>query len=70
MKTRKIITHQEEWAVFEVTAILSIKGKVIEIKYYQLKNILIKLDLLKGKLKVLRDLLKIWYMENPISDSN
>ena len=34
MKTRKIITHREEWAVFEVTAILSIKGKVIEIKYY------------------------------------
>ena len=51
MKTRKIITHREELAVFEVTAILSIKGKMIEIKYYQLKNILIKLDLLKGYLK-------------------
>ena len=43
MKKKIIIKHQE-LVIFGIIIILNMKVKVIEIKGYQLKNILIKLD--------------------------
>ena len=43
-KKKKIIINQQELVIFAVTIILNMKVMVMEIKHYQLKNILIKLD--------------------------
>ena len=47
MKKSKIITNQQEQKIFEVTIILNVKVTAIEIKHYQLKNILTKLNLIE-----------------------
>ena len=41
---KKIIINQEGLVIFEVPFILKTKAMLIQIKHYQLKNILIKLD--------------------------
>ena len=43
-KKKKIIINQQELVIFGVTIILNMKVMVMEIKHYQLKNILTKLD--------------------------
>ena len=40
----KIIINQWEYVIFRETILLNMKVTMIEIKHYQLKNILIKLD--------------------------
>ena len=40
MKKKIIINHKE--IIFEVTIVLNMEVTVIEIKHYQLKNILVK----------------------------
>ena len=42
-KKKKIIINQQELVIFGVTIILNMKVMVMEIKHYQLKNILTKL---------------------------
>ena len=42
MRKKKIIINQLELVIFGVIIILNIKVMVIEIKFYQLKNTLIK----------------------------
>ena len=44
MTWKKVIINQSEYATFDVIVISNMKAAVIEIKQYQLKNILIKLD--------------------------
>ena len=41
---KKIIVNQQEYVIFGVTIILNAKVMTIEIKHFQFKNILIKLD--------------------------
>ena len=44
MKKNKIHLNQLKLVIFTVIIILNMKVTVIEIKHYQLKNVLIKLD--------------------------
>ena len=44
MKKKNVIINKSELLVFGLTVILNMKVTAIEIKYYQFKNILIKLD--------------------------
>ena len=65
----QVISSQQKLVSFGVTIILNIKIMVIEIKHYQLKNILIKLDHIYMKIWYIKKFQKIWDLKNSINNS-